>query len=66
MSAPRVSIFGVGFTVMVNVVGTPVQPTLALIKLPNVVGKESTEIILVTKLVAVLITETSFEPALAT
>ena len=51
---------GNGFTVMVNVVGTPVQMPLCEIKLPNECGAKPTPTFVVTAFVAVLITDTSF------
>src|SRR5665213_3622558 len=55
-----------GFTVIVNVVGAPVQPIPPVTKLPNEVGNEPTPTVAIIVLVAVLITETLLEPGFAT
>jgi len=57
---------GVGFTVIVNVKGVPLQPAPLIKPDPNEMGLEPTLIVFVTVLVAVLITETLFEPAFTT
>ena len=57
---------GNGFTVMVNVVGTPVQMPLCEIKFPKECGTEPTAIVAETELVLVFITETFPDPKFAT
>jgi len=52
---------GVGFTVIVNVTGVPLQLTPGVIKFPNASGPVPTLIVAATVLVVVLITETVFE-----
>lgn len=58
--------FGVGFTVIVKVLGAPVQVTLFSRNLPNAHGPTPTGIVASTRLVAVLITDTVLEFVLAT
>jgi len=50
-----------GFTVMVNLTGTPTQPMPGEIKLPKPSGPDPTGTVATTWLVAVFITETLFE-----
>ena len=57
---------GNGLTVMLNVVGAPLQIPLCEIKLPNECGAKPTPIFVVTTFVAVLITDTLFDPKFAT
>jgi len=60
---PVVVITGlVGLTVMVNVIGAPVQIDPPAMKFPNVLRLPAAEILLVTVLVAVLITNKLFKP----
>ena len=58
VAVPVMPAVGVGLTVMVKVVGVPVQPLPPVTKLPIENGSPPTVTVLVTVLVAALITDT--------
>jgi hypothetical protein len=67
-NAERLALFegADGLTVMVNETGVPLHPLPLEMKLPNESGPEPTATVADTLLVAVLITDTLFEPSFVT